>query len=144
MPTYVVTLTTAQRRVLFLTPENARILLDVLFHRRDEGRYLLHGFAILPVQVHLLLTPLCERTAERCTQGVREAFARAVRLKIPGALWQGWDPERRVRSEQEFEAELGKIAALPGLRGLRGYGFVHTQWLGWVDVMPESLRLVQV
>lgn len=142
MPTYVVTLTTSQRRVLFRTQENARLLLDILFRCRDEGRYLLHGFVILPVHVHLLLTPLRDRTAERCAQSIRETFAKAVRMKIPGALWQAWDPEHRVRSEEEFQSELEKIAALPELRGLRGYVFVHTLWADRMDEMPESLRLV--
>lgn len=140
MPTYAFVLNTSQWRVIFSKAENARALMEVLFRLRGEGQFLLHGFAILPVQAHLLLTPLRERTAERSAHLIRDDFTRKVRLRIPGELWQTWNLEHRVRNEQDFQLELGRIAALPELRGMREYPFVHTQCLEQMDEMPETLR----
>lgn len=139
MPTYAFALTTSQRRILFSKAENARVLMDVLFRYRDEGRYLLHGFAITPVQVHLLITPLQERTVERSAFLIRGEFARRVRLRIPGDLWQTWFLDHRVRNEQDFQAHLARIAALPRRRNLLDCPFVHTHHANRVDAMPDSL-----
>lgn len=138
MPTYAFALTTSQRRVIFSKPENAGVLMDILFRYRDEGQYLLHGFAILPVQVHLLLTPLRQGTVERCMQRIRDEFAHRVRQRIPGELWQAWVIDHRVRNPEDFEVQLEKIAALPEQRKLREFAFVHTRHLDRMDAMPAS------
>jgi putative transposase len=58
MPTYALTTATYQRRAIFTRTVNAELLLAILFHYRDQGRYLLHGFVIMPEHLHVLLTPL--------------------------------------------------------------------------------------
>ena len=113
--------------------------MDVIFRFRKEGRYLLHGFAIMPVQAHLLITPLRESTLEGCQERIRSEFAHRARMKIPGEIWQAWAFDHRVRSAQDFELQLAKIAAYPVQRGLRDYGFVHTRNLQQIDAMPASL-----
>ena len=35
----------------------ADLLLEVIFHYRDQNKYLLHEFVIMPDHFHLLLTP---------------------------------------------------------------------------------------
>ena len=57
MPTHAVTTVTSQRRALFQRTANAELLQQLLFRYRDQGRYQLHGFVIMPDHVHLLLTP---------------------------------------------------------------------------------------
>ena len=63
--TYAITTITAQRRALLQSTINADLILETLFHYRDEGRYELHGFAIMPEHIHDLLTPAVDQTIER-------------------------------------------------------------------------------
>ena len=35
----------------------ARLLVDVLFHYRRQGKFLLHEFVLMPDHFHVLLTP---------------------------------------------------------------------------------------
>jgi putative transposase len=138
MATYVLTATTCQRRGFFSRPANAELLLQLLFRYRDEGRYLLHGFAILRDEVHLLLTPSRERTSERCAQCIKEGFSAKVCMRIPGDVWQPGFQEHRVREENDFRIQIEKIAALPEQRNLRDHPFVHTRYLDRMDAMPDS------
>ena len=65
METYALTTTTYQRRALFVRTANAELLVKTLFHYRDQGRYQLHGFAIMPEHLHVLLTSSANQTIER-------------------------------------------------------------------------------
>lgn len=141
MPTYAFALTTCQRRVLFSKAQNAALMMDILFRYRDEGRYLLHGFAIMPVQVYVLLTPCRERTIERCVRCVKDGFTAKTRLRIPGEVWQAWVLDHRVRDKEDFRKQLEIIVAIPERRNLRVYPFVHTQHWDRMDAMPVSLRV---
>jgi putative transposase len=57
MPTYALTTVTYERRALFAKTANAELLMRTLFHYRDQGRYRLHAFVIMPEHLHVLLTP---------------------------------------------------------------------------------------
>jgi putative transposase len=46
--TFFVTTVTAQRRALFLVDANSRLLIETLQHYREQGKYLLHEFVIMP------------------------------------------------------------------------------------------------
>ena len=139
MPTYSLALTTCQRRILFEKPANAQLMMDILFRYRDDGRYLLHGFAIMPVQVHLLLTPMRERTVDRCERCIKDEFVNKTRLRIPGEIWQTWVLDHRVRTEKEFKVQLQDMATMPERRNLRNFLFVHTRYLNRIDPMPAGL-----
>jgi putative transposase len=55
--TYALTAVADQRRRRFQVTANADLLIATLFRYRDQGRFLLHGFAIMPEHFHVLLTP---------------------------------------------------------------------------------------
>jgi putative transposase len=55
--TYFVTSATFNRRRLFQVEANADLFVQTLQHYRQEGHYKLHAFVVMPVHVHLLLTP---------------------------------------------------------------------------------------
>src|ERR1700728_5228354 len=71
MSTYALTTATYERRALFIRTANAELVVNALFHYREEGRYLLrryllHGFVVMPEHIHVLLTPGERQTIERC------------------------------------------------------------------------------
>jgi putative transposase len=139
MRTYALTTATHQRRALFVRTANADLLMQTLFRYRDQGRYQLHGFAIMPDHVHVLLTPAHDQTIERCAQCIKGGFSFQVRQLFKGEVWQPGFHEHRIRDEEDFRNQLGYIAANPERRGLRDYEFVHTRHLEQIDSMPVSL-----
>ena len=140
MSTHAVTTATHQRRALFLRTANSELLLSILFRYREQGRYLLHGFAIMPEHLHVLLTPGTNQTIERCVQCIKGGFSFEVRRQFSGEVWQAGFHEHRIRDEQDFQNQLAYIAANPGGRHLVDHQFVHTCFLDQTDPMPMSLR----
>lgn len=139
METYALTTATFQRRALFAVTANAELMVKMLFHYRDEGRYQLHGFVVMPEHLHALLTPSENQTIERCAQCIKGGFSHEVRAQFHGEVWQVGFHEHRVRDGEDFRKQLGYIAANPGKRGLVDYPFVHTRFLERLDHMPERL-----
>jgi putative transposase len=138
--TYSVTTATHQRRALFTPTANAELLQETIFRYRDQGRYALHGFVIMPEHLHILMTPADGQTIERCAQCVKGGFSFAVRKQFAGEVWQPGFHEHRVRDAEDFRNQLAYIARNPERRGLGGYQFVHTRWLDRIDPMPPHFK----
>jgi putative transposase len=144
MPTYALTTATYLRRALFVRTENAQLLINTIFHYRDQGRYRLHGFAVMPEHLHVLLTPAPGQTIERCAQCIKGGFSHAVRNQFRGEIWQPGFHEHRIRDQQDFLNQLAYIAQNPGKRGLEDYEHVHTRFPERIDAMPEELKGTQL
>jgi putative transposase len=136
MSTYAITTVTYQRRALFVRTANADLLLDTLFHYRDGGRYLLHGFAIMPEHIHVLLTPSAQQAIERCVQCIKGGFSHRAREQFRGEIWQTGFHEHRVRDYSDFDNQLAYIAANPERRGLADYAYVHTNFSDRMNPLP--------
>jgi putative transposase len=136
METYALTTATFQRRALFARTANAELLVKALFHYRDQGRYELHGFVVMPEHLHVLLTPAENQTIERCAQCIKGGFSHEVRALFGGEVWQVGFHEHRIRDGEDFQKQLRYIAANPGKRGLVDHAFVHTRFLDRLDPMP--------
>jgi putative transposase len=139
MPTYSITTVTYQRRAILIRSANAELLLNTLFHYRDQGRYRLHGFAIMPEHLHVLLTPSDTQTIERCAQCIKGGFSHQVRVQFRGEVWQPGFHEHRIRDDVDFDNQRSYIAANPERRGLLSHHFVHTNFLEKLDPMPAFL-----
>jgi len=136
METYALTTSTYQRRSLLVRPANAELLVKTLFHYRDQGRYQLHKFAVMPEHLHVLLTPSESQTIERCAQCIKGGFSHQVRAQFAGEVWQPGFHEHRIRDGEDFQRQLGYISTNPGKRGLVDWCFVHTRFLDRLDPMP--------
>ena len=139
METYALTTATFQRRALFVVTANADLLVKTLFHYRDQGRYALHGFVVMPDHVHVLLTPSESQTVERCAQCIKGGFSHEVRAQYHGEVWQVGFHEHRIRDREDFRRQLGYIAANPEKRGLSGWSFVHTRFNDRLNPMSTHL-----
>ena len=140
METYALTAATYQRRALFVRTANAELLVSTLFHYRDQGRYQLHGFAVMPDHLHVLLSPSVNQAIERCAQCIKGGFSHEVRRQYAGEVWQTGFHEHRIRDGEDFRNQLAYVAANPERRSLAGWHFVHTRFSERLDPMPERFR----
>jgi REP element-mobilizing transposase RayT len=73
--TFFVTSVTWRRRRLFQTDVNAEFLLRILFDYRDQRRFLLHEFVVMPDHFHLILTPAPTVSLEKAMQFIKGGFS---------------------------------------------------------------------
>jgi putative transposase len=139
MDTYTLRIATSRNFKPFVIKEKAELMLRVLFEYRDQGRYQLHGFAVMPEHLHVLLTPSRNQTLEACASCIKGGFLDEVRTQFPGTYWQPGFREDWIRDGEDFRKQLAHIAANPERRGLVYWDFVHTRFSERLDPMPERL-----
>jgi putative transposase len=102
--TFFVTSSTWSKHALLQSDRSARLLIEVLYHYRKEGKYLLHEFVIMPNHFHALITIGAETTVEKALQFIKGGFAfRAGReLGFRTPVWQKGFSEARVASMEAF------------------------------------------
>src|SRR5579872_1649809 len=98
---FFLTTITAQRRPIFRRETTANLLIETLAHYRDEERFLLHEFVIMPDHIHLLLTPAQEISLERAMQFIKGGFS--YRMGQRGSVWQPSFSNHRVRDFEDYE-----------------------------------------
>jgi putative transposase len=137
--TYSITTATFQKRSIFLRTANAELLIEVLFKYREQERFLIHGFALMPEHLHVLLTPGSAQTVERSAQLIKGGFSFEVRKQFSGEVWQQGFHEHRIRDSEDFNNQMEYIAKNPQQRHLENYPYVHTNYLDRLDGMPAHL-----
>jgi len=86
--TYFVTASTWGHRSLFQTERMARLFLDTLSHYRNDGKYSLHEFVLMPDHFHLLLTPSHSLTPWNAWFSSLKVASRIVRGKNWNRKWR--------------------------------------------------------
>ena len=115
---YFITASTFQKRSLLQSDRMKQLLIDVLFHYRDQKKYLLHEFVIMNDHFHLLISPLV--TLERAMQFIKGGFSYRAKNEL-GFVREIWQPsyyDRRVRDEEEYFAFREYIRQNPVKKGL--------------------------
>jgi putative transposase len=102
--TYFVTANTFQKKNLFQADRNARLFLDVLSHYREEKKYLIHEFVLMPDHFHLIITPT-GITLERSKQLIKGgcSFRMGKEFGRRRDVWQPSFHDRRIRDAAEYE-----------------------------------------
>src|SRR5690349_21241138 len=101
--TFAVTVITHQRRRIFQRTMNADLMLNTLFRYREQGRFQLHGFVIMPDHIHVLITPSPDHTVERCIQLMKGGFSFAVRKETSGEIWQDGYHCHRITDTNDYQ-----------------------------------------
>ena len=122
----------------------AGLFVDVLFHYRVQGRYLLHEFVLMPDHFHLLITP--RESLERAMQLIKGGFSFRAKKEL-GFTHEIWQPsfyDRQVRDAGEYFAFRQYIRENAVKRGLavnpEDYRY-SSAWPGLVlDEAPQRLR----
>src|SRR5690349_21503039 len=100
--TYFATTQTWGRRSIFQVDELARLLIETLLHYREQKKYLLHEFVIMPNHLHLLLTPLI--TLERAMQLIKGGHSyRVGQTGRKLEVWQQGFTDHRIRDYTDYE-----------------------------------------
>ena len=124
--TYAITILAYERRRHFQVTANADLFIATLFRYRDEGKFKIHGFAVMPDHVHVLITPAVDQSTSRCVQLIKGGYSFAVRQQSPGEVWHSGYHEHRIRDLNDFEAQRQYVANNPERKRLFAYPHVHT------------------
>jgi putative transposase len=102
--TFFVTAVTWQRRALFTAEPMAHLFLDILERYRDQRRFLIHEFVLMPNHVHLLLTPESDVSLEKAVQLVKGGFSFRCKRELGcnAEVWQEGFTEHRVKDAGDF------------------------------------------
>lgn len=136
--TYFVTTVTEGRRALLQSNQNADLMIDTLLGYRDEGRYALHAFVVMPDHIHAILTPAGDQSIERCLQCIKGGYSHFLQSR--SSIWQRGFHEHRLRDVEDYVRHITYIIQNPGKRGLRDHRHVHTMYAEKLDPAPEHLR----
>ena len=112
-------------------------MLNTLFRYREQGRFLLHGFVVMPDHIHVLITPAHDHTIERCIQLIKGGLSFAIRKEFFGEVWQDGYHAHRVTSVDDYHSQLRYIANNPSRKNLTLYPHVHTNHSQNLDPLAE-------
>ena len=103
--TFFITSSIAGKRNLLQSDRSAGLFVRVLYEYREQRRFRLHEFVVMPDHFHVLLTVGSDSTIERAVQFIKGGFAyRAVReLGFMAPVWQKGFSEVRIRDAHTFQ-----------------------------------------
>src|SRR5208283_3910214 len=113
--TFFVTAVTWQRRPLFRAEPMAHLFLDTLARYRNQGRFLIHEFVLMPDHFHPLLTPAPEVSLEKALQLLKGGFSFRVKRELASnaEIWQAGFTEHRVHDSEDFQRHAAYIRENP-------------------------------
>ena len=140
--TFFITSVTAQRRTLFHHPTTADLLIDVVLHYRDQGKYQLHDLVVMPDRFHALITPSPEISLERAVEFITGGFSFLLNSVSP--VWQASFTNRRIRDEEDFARHREYIRMNPVRAGLvrkpDDYSYSSATGRFNLDAMPNGAK----
>jgi len=77
--TYFITASAYLKQQLLQSEGTALLFVDVLYHYRGQGKYLLHEFVVMPDHFHLLIAPGPQVTLERAMQFIKGGYSYRVK-----------------------------------------------------------------
>jgi len=101
---YFITTDTWQRRLLFLKPDPARIVLEQILDCRDRGFYKLHAFVLMPEHLHMLITPGGETALEKAIMMIKGGSSHTIKKELLYSfpVWMSGYHDRWIRDAREF------------------------------------------
>lgn len=143
---YFVTSRTWQGHQIFLNHDVARLFVEVLLEYREQNRYLLHGFVVMPEHFHVILTPAGDLTLERAVQFIKGGSARRIReeRQMHFPVWHKGFTDHRIRDYEDFVTHIQYIEQNPVKRGLasspREYRWSSAAREFTLDDVPQRLK----
>jgi putative transposase len=139
---FFITTITAGRLPIFRRDSTSRLLLLTLAHDREQGKFLLNEFVIMPDHVHALLTPAPQLSLERVMQFIKGGFS--YRLKSHGPVWQESFTNHRVRDFEDYENHRRYIQMNPVRARLAEcaelYPYSSAAGVMRIDPVPQWLK----
>jgi len=96
--TYFITSATDGRERYFIYPKYTELFIDSLYRYREQNKYHLHAFVVMPEHFHLLITP-AGITIEKALQLIKGGYSFRVKKELNRNfdIWQRGFTDRRVR-----------------------------------------------
>lgn len=144
--TFFTSSSTWERRSVLQSHPLCDLLLDVIRQSRAKGRFEVHEFVFMPNHVHLILTPSATVSLEKAMQFIKGGLSyRAKReLGVNGEIWQKGYNERRIRSAEEYAAEVEYVWLNPVKAGLvekpEDFLYSSARLTSEVDAAPLQFR----
>ncbi len=139
LESYAITILTHQRKRIFQRTANAELMIATLFRYRDQRRFALHAFVIMPDHLHVLITPAQDHNISSCLQLIKGGYSFIVRKQFPGEVWHAGYHEHRIRDLDDFEAQKHYIAQNPTRKNYADYPHIHTRHSNSLDPTPQHL-----
>jgi REP element-mobilizing transposase RayT len=114
LTTYAITILTHQRHRLFQRSGNADLMIATLFRYRDQGRFALHAFAVMPDHLHVLVTPAIDVSTARCVQFIKGGYSFAIRKQYAEYPFVHTKYEGRLDPAPAAEAAFEAVAGCQG------------------------------
>jgi putative transposase len=139
---FFVTTVKIQPIPIFRRETAARVLIETLAHYRDQQKFLLHEFVIMPDHIHVLLTPVEEISLERAMQFIKGGFS--YRLDKRGSIWQPSFTNHRIRDWEDYERHREYIRMNPVRARLAPcpdvYPYSSAAGVVRMDLVPQGLK----
>jgi putative transposase len=145
--TYFVTANVLGRKCLFHVEKIARLFIENLLDYREQKKYLLHEFVVMPDHIHLIISPT-GITLERAMQFVKGGFSFQANkgLKLKRDFWQPSFVDRRIRDSLEYQKFKDYIWQNPVKRSLakapQEYPYSSANPAFTLDPVPQRLKPV--
>jgi putative transposase len=93
--------------------------LKTMYSYRQQGKFRLYVFVLMPEHVHLLLTPANNVTLEWSVQLIKSGYSHAFGLASGGGnVWRRGFTDYRIRDTEDFSTHRHYIHQNPVKRGL--------------------------
>jgi putative transposase len=142
--TFFVTTITWRRVPIFRVDTRAQLLIEVLLGYRDQGKYLLHEFVVMPDHIHVLLTPAPEISLERAMQFIKGGYSYRLRKVEKIQVWQESFTNHRIRDFDDYQRHCEYVRLNPVrarlARDAAAYPFSSASPGFRLDEMPRGLK----
>jgi putative transposase len=142
---FFITTVTAQRQPIFLRESTANLLIETLAHYREQQKFLLHEFVVMPDHIHALLRPAPEISLERAMQFIKGGFSFRLRR---GHVWQASFTNHRVQDFEDYERHREYIWLNPVRARLcespEDYPYSSASGRMRLDPVPQGLKPVSL
>jgi putative transposase len=142
--TFFVTSVTWRRLPIFRVEDRARLLIEVLLGYRDQGKYLLHEFVVMPDHIHVLLTPAGEVSSEKAVQFIKGGYSYRLRKVEAIQVWQEGFTNHRIRDLDDYQRHCEYMRLNPVrarlARDAAAYPFSSASPGFRLDGMPLGLK----
>jgi putative transposase len=137
--TYTITISTFQQHRHFQNTANAERFIATLFHHRDQNRFQLHAFVVMPDHIHVLMTPAIDQSTAKCIQYIKGGSSFGARQHSTKEIWHSGYHEHRIRDIDDFNNQLLYIENNPTRKQLEGYPHAHSRFPEHLDPIPTHL-----
>lgn len=127
--TFFLTTPTWGKRRLLQTDRMAQLLIDTIFHYREEHKFEVHEFVVMPDHLHVLLTIGAEMTIEQAAQFIKggSAYRASRQFGLKREIWQRGFSEVRILTADEYAVRVKYTRENPVRAGLasapEGYAY---------------------